>query len=149
MIWTFTIAGGLALFLAAAYLLGRRHSPRTIRILSRGFLALNALLALGLGTFVLLWLLSPPGTAAAAPSLISSLLQATSTPSNTALAAALSTGLAAVRAGIAVGLVGAAAVGAISEKPEIFGRTLIFVGLAEGIAIYGLIISFIVLTGAF
>ena len=39
----------------------------------------------------------------------------------------------------------AAAVGTIAEKPESFGRALIFVGLAEGIAIYGLIISFMIL----
>jgi V/A-type H+-transporting ATPase subunit K len=63
------------------------------------------------------------------------------------LAAALATGLAAIGAGIAVGIAGAAAIGAISEKPELLGRTLIFVGLAEGIVIYGLIISFIILGG--
>ena len=61
------------------------------------------------------------------------------------LAAALATGLSALAAGIAVGGVGAAAVGAIAEKPELFGRTLVFVGLAEGIAIYGLIISIMIL----
>ncbi|MEW6030020.1 MAG: ATP synthase subunit C [Chloroflexota bacterium] len=61
------------------------------------------------------------------------------------LAAALSTGLACIGAGIAVGGSGAAAVGATAEKPESFGRSLIFVGLSEGIAIYGLIISFLVL----
>jgi V/A-type H+/Na+-transporting ATPase subunit K len=61
------------------------------------------------------------------------------------LAAALSTGLAAVGAGIAVSGVGAAAMGAIAEKPEIMGRSLLFVGLAEGIAIYGLIMSIMIL----
>lgn len=60
-------------------------------------------------------------------------------------AAALATGLSAIAAGIAVGNVGAAAIGAIAEKPELFGRTLVFVGLAEGIAIYGLIISIMIL----
>ncbi|HBZ71241.1 MAG TPA: H+transporting two-sector ATPase C subunit [Deltaproteobacteria bacterium] len=61
------------------------------------------------------------------------------------LAAALSTGLAAVGAAYAVAHVGAASVGAISEKPELAGRTLIFMGLAEGIAIYGLILSVMIL----
>ena len=61
------------------------------------------------------------------------------------LAAALATGISALAAGIAVAGVGAAAVGAIAEKPELFGRTLVFVGLAEGIAIYGLIISIMIL----
>ena len=44
-------------------------------------------------------------------------------------------------AGYAVGRVGAAAMGAVAEKPELIGRALIFVGLSEGIAIYGLIIA--------
>ena len=41
----------------------------------------------------------------------------------------------------------AAAIGAIAEKPEALGRSLIFVGLAEGVAIYGLLIAFLVLFG--
>ena len=61
------------------------------------------------------------------------------------LAASISTGLSALAAGIAVAYVGAAAVGAVSEKPEMAGRALIFVGLAEGIAIYGLIIAIMIL----
>ncbi len=61
------------------------------------------------------------------------------------LAAALATGLSSIGAGIAVAQVGAAAVAAISEKPELFGRVLIILGLAEGIAIYGLIISFVII----
>ena len=62
-----------------------------------------------------------------------------------ATGAGLATGLACIGAGIAVGIAGAAAIGGITEKPEILGRTLIFVGLGEGIAIYGLIISFLIL----
>jgi len=61
------------------------------------------------------------------------------------IAAAIATGLSALAGGIAVAYVGAAAVGAVSEKPEVAGRTLIFVGLAEGIAIYGLIIAIMIL----
>lgn len=61
------------------------------------------------------------------------------------LAAAVATGFGCVGAGIAVAYVGSAAVGAVGEKPEVAGRTLIFVGLAEGIAIYGLIIAIMIL----
>ena len=61
------------------------------------------------------------------------------------MAAALVTGLAAMGAAYAVSHVGAAAVGAIAEKPELFGRLLILIGLAEGIAIYGVIISVLIL----
>lgn len=61
------------------------------------------------------------------------------------IAAALSTGLATIGAGYAVGSVGSSALGAVSENPKLLGKTLIFVGLAEGIAIYGLIISILIL----
>jgi V/A-type H+-transporting ATPase subunit K len=60
-------------------------------------------------------------------------------------AAAASTALSALAAGYAVAKVGTAAIGAMAEKPELFGRLLIFVGLAEGIAIYGLIVSILIL----
>lgn len=59
--------------------------------------------------------------------------------------AALATGLSSLGAGFAVGRLGTAAIGALAEKPELFGRLLIFVGLAEGIAIYGLIVSILIL----
>lgn len=61
------------------------------------------------------------------------------------LSAAIATSLSAIAAGVAVAYVGSAAVGAMSEKPEIAGRALIYVGLAEGIAIYGLIIAIMIL----
>lgn len=61
------------------------------------------------------------------------------------LGAGLPTGLAAFGAGLAVGPVGAASLAIISEKPEMFGRTLIYLGLAEGIAIYGLVVTILLL----
>ena len=47
--------------------------------------------------------------------------------------------------GKAVGAVGSSAIGAVSEDASILGKTLIFVGMAEGIAIYGMIISILIL----
>lgn len=61
------------------------------------------------------------------------------------IAAALSTGLGCVGAGIAVSSSASAAIGAISEDPKIMGKALIFVALAEGIALYGLLISFTII----
>lgn len=61
------------------------------------------------------------------------------------LAAALSTGLSCVGGGIAVASAASAALGAISEDPSALGKSLIFVGLAEGVCLYGLIISFMIL----
>lgn len=102
-----------------------------------GFNAIIGLMAAGLG---ILWLASPSTAIAAG------LLPATAIADPYAtLAAAISTGMACLGAGIAVASTGAAAIGAIAEKPKSFGRSLIFVGMAEGIAIYGLIIAFMVL----
>jgi V/A-type H+-transporting ATPase subunit K len=61
------------------------------------------------------------------------------------IAAALAVGMSSLGAAIAVAAVGSAALGAMSEKPELGGRALIFLGLAEGIAIYGLIIAIMIL----
>ncbi len=55
------------------------------------------------------------------------------------------TAVATIGAGIAVGPVGSSAMALISEKPEMFGRTLVYLGLAEGIAIYGLVVSILIL----
>lgn len=61
------------------------------------------------------------------------------------IAAALSTGLSCIGGGIAVASAASAALGAISEDSSIMGKSLIFVALAEGIALYGLIVSFTIL----
>ncbi len=61
------------------------------------------------------------------------------------LAAALVTGLAGIGGGIAVAAAAPAAIGATSEDPKAFGKSLIFVALGEGIAIYGLLISIMIL----
>ncbi|WP_235847455.1 ATP synthase subunit C, partial [Intestinibacillus massiliensis] len=61
------------------------------------------------------------------------------------LAAALVTGMAAIGAGIAVAAAAPAAIGAFSEDPKSFGKSLIFVALGEGVAIYGLLISILIL----
>jgi V/A-type H+-transporting ATPase subunit K len=103
----------------------------------KGFNALVVLMAAGLAV---VWFASPSTVMAAG-----AVAQGVASDPYATLAAAISTGLATIGAGIAVSSTGAAAVGAIAEKPEAFGRSLIFVGLAEGIAIYGLIIAFLVL----
>lgn len=62
------------------------------------------------------------------------------------IGAALVTGLSCIGGGIAVASAASAALGAISEDQSILGKSLIFVGLAEGVALYGLIISFMILS---
>lgn len=61
------------------------------------------------------------------------------------IAAALATGMSCIGGGIAVSAAASAALGAISEDSSILGKSLIFVGLAEGVCLYGLIISFMIL----
>jgi len=136
------LAGLLPMAPAVIFFLRKREQEPTRA--ARGlFLGLNGfnlilgLMAAGLG---IVWLVSP----STAMAFVGSAQQAAGDP-YVSLGAAISTGIAAIGAGIAVSATGAAAVGAIAEKPEVFGRALIFVGLAEGIAIYGLIISFMIL----
>ncbi|GHU62195.1 hypothetical protein FACS189418_3130 [Clostridia bacterium] len=61
------------------------------------------------------------------------------------LSAALSTGLSCIGGGLAVAAAASAALGAISEDSSVLGKSLIFIGLAEGVCLYGLIISFMIL----
>ena len=61
------------------------------------------------------------------------------------IAAALAVGLSCIGSGIAVANSASAALGALSEDSTVFGKSLVFVGLSEGIALYGLIISFMIL----
>jgi V/A-type H+-transporting ATPase subunit K len=86
---------------------------------------------------------------------VSALAQASASPevkqvaadrtSSVVLAVAIVVGVSCLAAAYAVARVGSAALGAASERPELLGRSLILVGLAEGIAIYGLIIGIMLL----
>ncbi|MCL2014199.1 MAG: ATP synthase subunit C [Oscillospiraceae bacterium] len=62
------------------------------------------------------------------------------------IAAAVATGLSSLGAGIAVAAAAPAAIGAFSEDPKAFGKSLIFVGLGESVALYGLLISVLILS---
>lgn len=66
-------------------------------------------------------------------------------PQAALLGAAIAVGASTIGAAIAVAYTGSAALAAIAERPEIFGRAMVFVGLAEGIAIYGLVIAIILI----
>jgi len=103
-------------------------------------LALAVVVAVGV---TLLLLQSMPAAAQAAATVTNSAVAPWAM-----MAAALAAGLATLAAGYAVAAVGSAAVGALAEKPELLGRVLILVGLAEGIAIYGLIVAVLILNRA-
>ncbi len=61
------------------------------------------------------------------------------------LAAALAVGIACIAGGLAVGQIGAAAMGAMAENPELSGKALPYVGLAEGICLWGFLVALLVL----
>ena len=102
-------------------------------------------LTLFMGLAATLLLLAAPQAVAAADAAANTAKAAAFDSSWGLIGAALATGLSSLGAGFAVAKVGTAAVGALAEKPELFGRLLIFIGLAEGIAIYGLIVSILIL----
>ncbi|HEY8700127.1 MAG TPA: ATP synthase subunit C [Arthrobacter sp.] len=88
----------------------------------------------------------PAAASGVAPSLA---LAATDTPAGAGgsalIAAAIAVAGSSIGAAFAVAYTGSAALAAMSERPEIFGRAMVVVGLAEGIAIYGLIIAIILI----
>ena len=119
----------------------RRKQPgRAARRLLLGLNGFNLLVMLALiAGLTVVWLSTPKAVWAAGS------LQQQARDPYASLAAGIAVGLGSLGAAYAVGNTGAAAIGVIAEKPEAFGRVLIFVGLAEGIAIYGLIIAFMIL----
>ncbi len=136
------LIAGLIPVVPAVILLAQRH--RGMRQMTRdtvlGLGALNLIVALAMVGVGLTWLFAPQAAAASA------LGQAADARDPMAyIGAAVAVAVGSLGAGYAVAAVGSAAVGTVAEKPEIFGRALLFVGLAEGVAIYGLIIAFIIL----
>ncbi len=137
------IAGLIPMAPAAIYLLWERwNSPASAtRSLVKVLKGANVVIALIIAGIGLLWLASPQTVLAAG------LVAPTAAVNDpyASIGAAIAAGIATLAAGIAVSNTGAAAVGAIAEKPETFGRVLVFVGLAEGIGIYGLIVAVLIL----
>ncbi|NTV94907.1 MAG: ATPase [Thiobacillus sp.] len=117
--------------------LGRKAPPPWLK---GGVLANLALFALALAGVLFLGVEQVMAQEAAAPA-----REITLGYGLALLGVGLPTGLAAIAAGIALGPVGSAALAVIAEKPEMFGRTLVYLGLAEGVAIYGLVMSILML----
>ncbi len=133
LIWTVPVVAAVSVLTVAAL----RRAPR--RGLKR-LVALNvvlALAALGLLAGLLLGAVEPAQAADTA--------QTSDDTWAAWLGAAIAVAGSAIGAAIAVAYTGAAALAAISEKPEMFGRAMVIVGLAEGIAIYGLVIAIILI----
>ncbi len=121
------------------FLLGKKSKKRYKRTI-----AANVIFYFG--AFVVVSVMMFSGAPVLAADTADAAAAATSTAAGMGyIAAALATGASCIGGGIAVASAASAALGAISEDSSILGRSLIFVGLAEGVCLYGLIISFMIL----
>ncbi len=136
------IAGLVPMAPAIIYFLRQRGNAT--RRLVLGLQGFNLILALLIAGFGLVWLFSPQTVGATG--LIAPVFQAKAADPYASIGAGIAVGLATIAAGIAVSNTGAAALGTMAEKPETFGRALVFVGLSEGIGIYGLIVAVLILS---
>lgn len=139
MIWVFALPVLVAAFAATRQLLRRRGQP-AVRILV-GLNAFVFVVALAALTFI-----ATAGTGAAEVTTTVAQGAASGSSSSAALlGAAIAVAGSSLGAAFAVAYTGAAALAAMSERPELFGRAMVIVGLAEGIAIYGLIVAIILI----
>ena len=116
----------------AAFLIGEKNRGRF-----KTTLGINCFLFFGTMALAVIMIFTGDGSVALAAD--------TASASASGLAAALVTGLSCIGGGIAVANAASSALGALSEDGSIFGKSMIFVAMAEGIALYGLIISFMIL----
>ena len=140
MILSLLVSLPVIAIVALATVAGLRHAPR--RGLRR-LLMIDVVIALGafgLIAAVLGGVIDPASAADGQSS--------TTDPTAALFGAAIAVAGSSLGAAIAVAYTGAAAIAAISEKPEMFGRALVIVGLAEGIAIYGLVIAIMLMNQA-
>ena len=111
------------------YLIGEKNKKRYKRTIG-----INAFFFFGAFAIASIAMLAGPDS-----------VHAATAAANGATLATLVTGLSCIGGGIAVASAASAALGAISEDSSVLGKSLIFVGLAEGVCLYGLIISFMIL----
>ena len=138
MVWTMALPALVVVGVATAWCL-RLDQRRALRVL----LAVDGVALLAALVLVAMAFSAGPSTAAAHAA-----AEATSTGSvngSALIGAAIAVAGSSIGAAIAVAYTGAAALAAISERPELFGRAMVIVGLAEGIAIYGLVVSIILI----
>lgn len=108
--------------------------------------ALLSNVAMFFGLFLLTSVVGLTGASAAAPEVAAAASSAGGLAEGLKyIGAGLAVGLSGIGGGIAVASSASAALGAISENDSMFGKSLIFVGLAEGVALYGLIIALVLL----
>ena len=135
--WLIALPALLVVGVGSSWLL-RRHGRRGLAVV----LAADGLLLVASLVLLVLAVAVEPSTAATAAVPAA---EAASANGSALIGAAIAVAGSSIGAAIAVAYTGSAALAAMSERPEIFGRAMVIVGLAEGIAIYGLIISVILI----
>ena len=135
--WLIALPALLVVGVGSSWLL-RRHGRRGLAVV----LAADGLLLVASLVLLVLAVAVEPSTAAGAAVPAA---EAASANGSALIGAAIAVAGSSIGAAIAVAYTGSAALAAMSERPEIFGRAMVIVGLAEGIAIYGLIISVILI----
>jgi len=130
---------GLPVLAAVAAGIGaqlRRRPRPTLRVVK----FLNLFLLIGAGVLVALAVAASPSNAATTAAAAGK-----SYSGQALIGAAIAVAGSSIGASIGVAYTGSAALAAMSERPEMFGRAMVIVGLAEGIAIYGLVIAIILI----
>ncbi|HUY22434.1 MAG TPA: ATP synthase subunit C [Acidimicrobiales bacterium] len=130
---------GLPALAAVAVAIGallRRRPRGALRVMT----VLNVVLLLGAGVLVFLSLAANPSAAATTAA-----AGAKSYGGQALIGAAIAVAGSSIGAAIGVAYTGSAALAAMSERPEMFGRAMVIVGLAEGIAIYGLVVAIVLI----
>jgi V/A-type H+-transporting ATPase subunit K len=126
----------------AAWAFPRLLGSRGLRILGVG----AAVLLFAALLVSLVALLAEPSTAASAPAgAVAQAAQSSDSSGEALIGAAIAVVGSSIGGAIAVAYTGSAAIAAMSERPELFGRAMVIVGLSEGIAIYGLIVAIILI----
>ena len=140
MIWTMALPALVLVGLVTAWCI-RRNQKRALRVV----LAVDGLAMLAALVLVVMAFSAGPSTASAGPHAAAVAATTGSVNGSALIGAAIAVAGSSIGAAIAVAYTGAAALAAISERPELFGRAMVIVGLAEGIAIYGLVVSIILI----
>jgi len=139
--WTMALPVLVVVGLLTAWWLRQRR-----RLALRVLLAVDgAAMLAALGLLVLAFTAGPSNASSAPHAAAAAVATAPSVNGSALIGAAIAVAGSSIGAAIAVAYTGSAALAAISERPELFGRAMVIVGLAEGIAIYGLIVSIILI----
>jgi V/A-type H+-transporting ATPase subunit K len=137
--WLIALPALVAAGLLTSRLMRQRHLP--LRLL----LAVNGVLILAALALLVMALTASPSHAATVAHAAATTAATANTNGSALIGAAIAVAGSSIGAAIAVAYTGSAALAAMSERPEVFGRAMVIVGLAEGIAIYGLIVSVILI----